>query len=98
MGGLLAAGLDGLDREMELPGETTVDPGLMTEPEREANGVGPLPGSLGEAIAALEGDAVLREAMGAPLARSYAEVRRREWEALEALDLEAEVDLLVERY
>ncbi len=98
MGGLLAAGLDGLDRGMELPGETTVDPGLMTEAEREVNGVRPLPGSLGEAIAALEGDAVLQEAMGAPLARSYTEVRRREWEALEALELEAEVDLLVERY
>lgn len=98
LGAVIAAGLDGFERGLALPEEATMDPGLMPEAEREAKGIRPLPQSLGDAIAALETDAVLRDALGGPLAQSYLAVRRREWEGLKTLELEEEVALLAERY
>lgn len=54
--------------------------------------------ALGAAIADLETDIVLLEALGSDLATAYLAVRRMEWEAMKAWDLEKEVELLVDRY
>jgi len=98
LGALIAAGLDGLGRDMELPAEVSVDPGLIPEEERKTRGIDPLPQDLGEALDALRGDAVILNAMGTALARSYVAVRQREWDHLKAFSLEQEVELLLERY
>jgi len=88
---VLSAGLDGLRREL-LPGDPADgDPGLLTDRERAARGMVPLPGRLDEAIAALEADRVLHDVLGEPLARSYLAVRRAEWEALSTMTSEAQV-------
>ena len=88
---VLSAGLDGLRREL-LPGDPADgDPGLLSDRERAARGMVPLPGRLDEAIAALEADRVLHDALGEPLARSYLAVRRAEWEALSTMTSEAQV-------
>lgn len=83
LGGLLAAGLDGVRRELS-PGSgrlVTGDPAQIPEEEREERGVDPLPRSLSEAIEALERDQVLLDALGDQLATSYLAVRRAEWHA-----------------
>jgi len=78
--GLLATGMDGIERELD-PGEPLdVDPGTLDEDEREARGIERLPTTLAEAVDALEADDVLREAMGEALFESYVEVKRSEWE------------------
>ena len=78
MGGLLAAGLDGIRRELD-PGEPVdVDPGNLTEEERARRGIRPLPTSLGAALDALEADALLTRALGPVLAPAYLAVKRFE--------------------
>ena len=97
LGALIAAGLDGLQRHLELPEGVSVDPGLIPEAERNARGIDLLPQTLGEALDALRGDPVLLEAMGA-LADSYVAVRQNEWDKLQNLNFQEEVMLLAERY
>lgn len=78
LGGLIAAGLDGVARELE-PGEPTdVDPALLSEDEQHERGIRRLPSSLEKALDHLENDEVLRGALGDLLARSYVAVRRSE--------------------
>ena len=98
LGALIAAGLDGLSRKLDLPPEVTNDPALSSEEERSAGNIDRLPQNLGEAIDELRQDSMLLEAMGPELARSYLAVRQHEWNNLKDLNLQEEVELLVERY
>ena len=78
IGGLLAAGLDGIRRELD-PGEPVdVDPGNLSDEEREQRGIHRLPESLTAALDALAADDVLTGALGAPLAPAYLAVKRLE--------------------
>ncbi len=78
--GLLAAGLDGVERELD-PGEPlNRDPGTLDDDEREARGYERFPTTLAEAVDALDGDDALRAAMGDALVDSYVQVKRSEWE------------------
>jgi glutamine synthetase len=81
VGGLIAAGLDGLERGLEPPEPVEVDPATIDEAEREARGIGPLPATQQEALDALAADDVLTGALGPVLAESYLAVRRSEWAA-----------------
>ena len=90
LGGLIAAGLDGLERGLELPPPVDVDPGTLSEDERRSRGIAPMPATQAEALDALEADAVLSEALGPTLLRSYLAVRRSEWETYSAEDEEFE--------
>ena len=98
LGSMLAAGLDGLEHNLELPSETTVDPALLNEAERRANHIHALPTSLGEALVALQNDKVLLDTLGNDRAKAYLAVKKMEWEALKDVTLADEVKLLVERY
>ena len=98
LGALIAAGLDGLSRELDLPPEVTIDPALSSGEERSAGNIDRLPRNLGEAIDELRQDDMLLEAMGPELARSYLAVRQHEWNNHKDLNLQEEVELLVERY
>lgn len=98
LGAVLAAGLDGVRREIH-PGEpTTTDPGLLSPAERQARGIAALPASLADAVARLERDEVLLAALGADLARSFLAVRRREWELLGDLSAEESARAHLFRY
>src|SRR5918998_4311139 len=73
---VLAAGMDGMDRNLD-PGEPTlVDPATLGDEQRAARGIRPLPDSPDEALDALEGDGVLVEALGEPLVRTHVAVAR----------------------
>jgi glutamine synthetase len=88
LGGLIAAGLDGVHRALELDQGrlALVDPATLTDTQRAERGIRRLPTTLGEALDALEGDRLLLDALGELLARSYLAVRRSEWEAYSAQD------------
>jgi glutamine synthetase len=86
VGGLLAAGLDGLERGLALPEPVQVDPATLAESERAARGIFALPATQQEALDALEADGVLTEALGPVLTQSYLAVRRSEWAAYFAGD------------
>jgi glutamine synthetase len=78
LGGLIAAGLDGLQRGLELPDPVTVDPFTLSEEERAAVGASRHPASLAEALDQLERDSVLMEALGERLSGSYLAVKRQD--------------------
>lgn len=61
---MLAAGLKGMKEKYELCPPTTENCYAMSAQEREARGIGFLPGSLGEAIKEAENSELLHEALG----------------------------------
>jgi glutamine synthetase len=81
LGGLIAAGLDGLERGLEPPEPVAVDPATIAEDERMRRGIARLPETQAEALDALAADDVLVSALGPVLAESYLAVRRSEWAA-----------------
>ena len=86
LGGLIAAGLDGIERGLEPPPPIDVDPATIPEDQRAARGIARLPATQREALDALAADAVLTGALGPGLATPYLAVRRSEWEAYSAGD------------
>jgi glutamine synthetase len=98
LGGLIAAGLDGLERELEPPEPIEVDPATLDDRERERGGIVALPTTQEEALDALEADRVLIEALGPVLAESYLAVRRSEWAAYSAGDAAFEQQGHFEKY
>ncbi|MDZ4716990.1 MAG: glutamine synthetase family protein [Roseiflexaceae bacterium] len=86
LGALLAAGLDGIERELD-PGESVeVDPATLSDVEQLERGITRLPTTLDAALDALEADALLLDALGPLLARSFLSVRRSEARAYAAMD------------
>jgi glutamine synthetase len=81
LGGLIAAGLDGLERGLEPPEPVEVDPATIPEDERERRGILRLPATQEQALDALAADPLLVDALGPELATSYLAVRRSEWAA-----------------
>ena len=91
LGGLLAAGLDGIARKLD-PGEPTlVDPDTLTDAERARRGIRRHPTSLGEALDALERDPVLAEALGPMLFKEYLTVKRSEVQGFQGKDVDFEI-------
>lgn len=76
---VIAAGLDGVKRQLD-PGkprsENLYDYSLE---EIAKQGIGILPQNLGEAISALEQDAVICDALGENLAKEFIALKRMEW-------------------
>ncbi|HEV3096727.1 MAG TPA: glutamine synthetase family protein [Candidatus Dormibacteraeota bacterium] len=86
LGGVIAAGLDGIERELTLPPPVTVDPYNLSDDERQAIGADRLPQSLKEAIANLKRDATLTSALGERLATSYVAVKELDIDAFANAD------------
>jgi len=98
LGGLIAAGLDGLERGLEPPDPVEVDPATIPEDERARRGINRLPATQEEALEALAGDDLLVDALGPVLAESYLAVRRSEWAAYSAGDAAFEQQGHFEKY
>lgn len=86
LGGVIAAGLDGVRRDLHLPPSVEADPATLLEGERRERGIRRLPETLHEAAEAFASSAMLREAMGGFLHDCVAYVRREEAEAASGTD------------
>ena len=91
LGGLIAAGLDGLERGLDPPEPVDVDPHTL-------DGIDRLPQTQAEALDALERDELLTAALGPVLAEAYLIVRRSEWAAYSAGDAAFEQQGHFEKY
>ncbi len=78
LGGLIAAALDGIKRDLRPGDPLRVSPGSLSEEERSVRKILALPASLEESLANLERDDVLQSALGADLSRSFTAVREAE--------------------
>lgn len=88
VGALIAAGLAGVERDLRLPDEVTVDPGALSDQELAHRGIQRLPRSLEDALSHLEKSDILRDAMGPMLFGPFTAVRRAEAEAFAGQDPE----------
>ena len=98
LGGLIAAGLDGVERGLEPPEPVAVDPATISEEERVRRGIVRLASTQAEALDALAADDVLTGALGRGLAEPYLAVRRSEWAAYSAEDATFEQQGHFEKY
>jgi glutamine synthetase len=83
--GVLAAGLDGLRRGLRAQPPVAGDPAGLSEAERQERGIARLPQTLPAAVAAFEGSALLRDALGGVLADAVVAVRRGEQDRADTL-------------
>ena len=98
LGAIVAAGIDGLDRDLDLPEPVLEDPADIPARKRRSMGIRQLPDSLSGAIGELEGSALLRGAMGDVLFDSFLATRRAERDAFEGKDPEEVVRIHRWRY
>jgi glutamine synthetase len=78
---LIAAGLDGVDNELELSPACTEDLFELDLAGIAARGIPVLPQSLGEAVDALAADAVIGAALGDTLHTEFVRLKRLDWTA-----------------
>lgn len=78
---MLAAGLEGIEREYPLPEPTEENVFEMTDEERRERGIALLPGSLHEAIQAAEESELMRRCLGDHVFESLIKNKKIEWEA-----------------
>jgi glutamine synthetase len=78
---LLAAGLKGIEEGYELPDGADDDVWQLTDGERRALGIAPLPGSLSDAIKALESSELMAETLGEHVFDFFLRNKRAEWES-----------------
>jgi len=78
---MLAAGIDGIVNEMDLPEPVEENLYHFTEEDLERRNVKTLPSTLGEAIAELERDDIIRDALGEHVYGRLTEVQRSDWTA-----------------
>lgn len=77
---MLAAGLEGMKNNYELPTAIEEDIFAMNAQRRKEVGIESLPGSLGEAIACTENSKLVREALGDHIFEKFLENKRIEWD------------------
>ncbi len=77
---MIAAGLDGIERKIDPGDSVTFNIYHLSPEERREKGIRSLPGSLIEAVEALEADACIREALGPHVFRHFTEAKRIEWD------------------
>jgi glutamine synthetase len=77
---LLAAGLDGIEKNMPLPGPLEGDVYRMSDAELSDRGVTRLPRTLDEAIRLAENSELLRQALGPTVMDNFLENKRLEWQ------------------
>ena len=76
---ILAAGLSGIENEMELPDPAEDDVWSLTEKQREALGIKPLPNSLDAAVRAMENSQLVADTLGEHVYDFVLRNKRAEW-------------------
>ncbi|SDT31227.1 L-glutamine synthetase [Jiangella sp. DSM 45060] len=76
---ILAAGLKGIEEGYELPPGAEDDVWALTDRERRAMGIDPLPASLDEAIEAMENSELVAETLGEHVFEFFLRNKRAEW-------------------
>jgi glutamine synthetase len=81
---MLAAGLDGAEKELPVPDPVEENVYGMTDEERERRGIGTLPESLWEAVLLAEKSDLVRQALGEHVFNSFIQNKKIEWNQYKA--------------
>jgi glutamine synthetase len=77
---MLAAGLEGIEKNYEVPEPIEENVYEMSEAEREERGIGTLPGSLDEAIKLTEKSELVKKALGEHVFNAFIANKKIEWD------------------
>ena len=87
----LAAGLDGIERKLELPLEATAETLKLTDRQMLEAGYTPLPRSLKEALDVFEDSQFMKDALGEHIHSFFLKKKRDEWHKFESTITEWEI-------
>lgn len=87
----LAAGLDGLERKLELPPEATAETLKLNDRQMLEAGYTPLPRSLKEALDVFEDSQFMKDALGEHIHSFFLKKKRAEWHKFESTITEWEI-------
>lgn len=87
----LAAGLDGIERKLELPPEATAETLKLTDRQMVEAGFTPLPRSLKEALDVFEDSQFMKDALGEHIHSFFLKKKRAEWHKFESTITEWEI-------
>ncbi|MFR4439758.1 MAG: type I glutamate--ammonia ligase [Hungatella sp.] len=94
----LAAGLDGIRRQMTPPPAANENIYNMSEKEMKEQNICQLPETLGEAIEAFENDEFLKEILGQHIFDKYLEAKKEEWSAFRSQVTDWEIGEYLYKY
>jgi len=89
---MLGAGMDGIDKKMELPDPIEEDIYEMNPAERRAHGITDLPGNLYAAILEAEKSKLVREVLGDHIFNKFIENKKIEWDTYRTHVSQFEID------
>ncbi|MGZ5371501.1 glutamine synthetase family protein [Aeromicrobium sp.] len=92
---VLAAGLKGIEGKYELPREAEDDVWALSENERKALGIAPLPRNLDEAIRTMETSDLVAETLGEHVFDFFLRNKRAEWSDYRTQVTQFEIDRLM---
>ncbi len=76
---IVTAGMDGIERELELPPPVKSNIFKLSLKERKQLGIKTLPGNLFEALSYLEKDKLLCDALGEHICKQFFKLKKKEW-------------------
>ena len=94
----LAAGLDGIEKQMTPPPSVNRNIYAMSREEKEAAGIEALPETLKEAMNFFEASDFMKEVLGEHIFTKYLEAKEREWKAFRAHVTDWEVGEYLYKY
>lgn len=95
---MLAAGLDGVQRELTPPASVEEDLYHMGAAERQDRSIDSLNGSLGESLEALKGSELVKETLGEHVFNRFIEAKTQEWDSYRLAVSQWELDRYLPLY
>ncbi len=94
----LRAGLEGIKEKIDPPCSVNCNIYEMTKEEKNKFGIEEIPGTLTEAIEALEKDSLIREVLGEHVFQKYLEAKKAEWQSYRSQVSEWELQRYLNKY
>ncbi|MFB6304598.1 MAG: glutamine synthetase, partial [Haloferacaceae archaeon] len=95
---LIHAGLDGIENGLDCPDPVRENIYEFDEQKREEYGIETLPGSLGEAVDALEADETVQAALGEHVTEKFLEAKTQEYNEYKVEVSDWELDRYLEKF
>lgn len=95
---ILMAGLDGIENRIQPPPSTDKNIFHMTEEQRNAEGIGSLPGSLIEAVNEMKESSFVKELLGEHIFSKYIEAKNQEWDRYKTRITKWEIDEYLKKF
>ncbi|GAB3320557.1 type I glutamate--ammonia ligase [Haloplanus rallus] len=95
---MIHAGLDGIERDLDCPEPVRENIYEFDEEKREEYGITTLPSNLGEAVAALEEDEVIQNALGDHVSEKFVEAKSQEFGEYIVEVSDWEIDRYLEKF